>query len=348
MSNVSQLPIPASADDEASEWLVKLDADDVSPDDQAEFQQWLTGGPHRQRAFDRLNRDWQMLDELSALRGPDGSAIDPDRTQAWLREEYPNKQARRRWLPVYGAAAAAAAVLLAVLIPSSLPTTDHMQTYQTAVGQRSTYALPDGSTMELNTDSVIKVEFSEGQRRIRLARGEAYFDVAHDTDRPFIVVSEDTSVRAVGTAFTVRQRAGVTEVTVTEGRVRVTPTAVATNNRHKPFTIGPGSHAEVGAASVTSVKLQPGVIDRDLAWRKGMLAFKGESLEEVIGEVGRYTDKQIRFADDDIRDLEVGGYFQVDDVDSVLDMVAASFSIKVEYIENDIILLSKSVSDDEG
>jgi transmembrane sensor len=346
MSNVRQFPIPVSTENEASEWLVRLDADHVSPDVEAAFQRWLSGGPHRERAFARLDRDWRTLDELAALRGSADSVIDPDRTQAWLHEQYPREQARRRrWLPQF---AAAAAILLAMLVAPSLLNSDNVQTYRTDVGQQGTYVLPDASTVQLNTNSQIEVEFSQGERHIQLARGEAYFKVTHDTNRPFIVVSDGASVRAVGTAFTVRQRGDRVEVTVTEGRVEVTPTVTATQRHPKPFTISAGGRAEVGANRVAATTLQPGVIERDLAWRKGMLAFKGESLEEVIGEVSRYTDKKIKFSDDDIQHLEVGGYFQVDDVDAILDMVAGSFSLRVQRLDDGTILLSKADPDEGG
>ena len=338
MSKVSPFERPLSVEDEASEWLVRLDDDNVPSEDRAAFERWIAGGPDRRAAFDRLQRDWHRFDDLQHLRGATTTPIDPDITVRWASSQ--PSRARRR-----PALLAAATALAATLIWAVMPASD-IRTYATNVGTRETLTLPDGSTVELNTDSELEVDFSGDERRLELTRGEAFFQVAHDRTRPFIVTSDGTAVRAVGTAFNVRRRAGDVEVIVTQGRVEVAHRRLPILDQLlpvvQPIALTAGGRAEVAGREASVVELDGETIDRDLAWRRGMLAFKDEPLETVVDELDRYTDIEVSFADDSIRQLKVGGHFPATDVDAVLAAMSVALPVRVERIDDRTVRLHRA------
>jgi transmembrane sensor len=209
--------------------------------------------------------------------------------------------------------------------------------FQTAIGEQAAVALPDGSSFDLNTDSRIWVDYSQRQRVIRLERGEAFFKVAHDTQRPFWVRAGDYWVRAVGTAFNVYLRPTGVEVTVSEGTVKVVN---ATANEPPPSdaaitgfaaAVTAGEQADVHGRAEVIHELNSAQISRLLAWRKGSLYFQDQPLGEVVNEMMRYTTLKIEFDDDALRSLPVGGTFQTspDGVDALLTMLHDGFGTTI-------------------
>jgi transmembrane sensor len=198
-------------------------------------------------------------------------------------------------------------------------------------------ALPDGSSFDLNTNSRIWVDYSQRQRVIRLERGEAFFKVAHDTQRPFWVRAGDYWVRAVGTAFNVYLRPTGVEVTVSEGTVKVVH---ATANEPPPSdaaitgfapAVTAGEQADVHNRAEVIHELNPAQISRLLAWRKGSLYFQDQPLGDVVNELMRYTTLKIEFDDDTLRSLSVGGTFQTspDGVEALLTMLHDGFGTTI-------------------
>jgi transmembrane sensor len=185
---------------------------------------------------------------------------------------------------------------------------------------------------------------------VALFKGEAHFNVAKDVTRPFIVIANGGLIRAVGTAFNVQvlEDANV-EVTVTEGVVEVlrdanasatnfgesgdrmiTPTRITRNHKiqYDPQRIATG---DVAALPVEK-------IERELAWRHGMLSFDGQSLDIVIQEVSRYTNVEFEFARDDLREVQVGGYFKATDTDALLELLRSALDIKSQRIGNKVLI----------
>jgi transmembrane sensor len=174
--------------------------------------------------------------------------------------------------------------------------------------------MPDGSSFDLNTNSRIWVDYSQRQRVIRLERGEAFFKVAHDTQRPFWVRAGDYWVRAVGTAFNVYLRPTGVEVTVSEGTVNVVN---ATANQSPPTgpaltaaAVTAGEQADARGRAEVIRELNSAQLNRLLAWRKSSLYFQDQPLGEVVNELMRYTTLKIEISDDGLRQLPVGGTFQ--------------------------------------
>ena len=236
--------------------------------------------------------------------------------------------------------------------------------YQTGIGERASYTLADGSVLTLNTNSEVSVDFSSAQREVMLRRGEVNFDVAKDTSRPFVVYAGQGLVWAVGTAFNVRHTDGYVGVLVSEGVVKVfsgvshqAPPALKLN----PVMIDPGTggesldasakpqsqallvageEARFGDTILAQQVVEPSRMEKRLAWQQGVLHFEGETLQEAMGEIARYTDYQLVIVDASIRDTRVGGRFKTDDIDALLGSLAKSLNIKMTEQENGLLLFS--------
>ena len=195
----------------ASRWLAARDARAATPEEAAEFAEWLDADIRHRVAFLRIEADWQRADRLRGVRPLDRD-VDPD-----LLERQPR---RRQWLT-----GLAAGVVLA-LLGGTWAWQQHYswQRYETRIGGFSRIVLDDGSVIDLNTNSDVRVRLRADRREVQLLRGEGRFQVAHDTQRPFVVAAAATAVRAVGTAFSVRLRdSEQVDVLVSEGKVATSP-----------------------------------------------------------------------------------------------------------------------------
>lgn len=318
----------AGPDRVAADWIARLDADD-SIELRRQFEAWKDRSVHNREAAERLEQLWSDLDQLSEFSA--GLAIDPPSRR-------PRSPARKR---LAAWAIAAAASVVASLGGAALWSHYGLggdQTYATALGKQRVVALADGSTVQLNTNALLRVHFTRGARDVKLVRGEAFFEVAPDRSRPFTVYAPTGSVQAVGTAFAVRVEPGVLRVTLVKGRIRVQRAALAGPPAREPaaiLTVQGGAHPE---ATVTPQVIQRDTISsrdvaRELSWRQGILVFDGEPLPAVIADVSRYTDVDIEIADPRLRDLKIAGYFDAGDVEAMLEALRLSFGVNVERLD---------------
>ena len=336
---------------EAAVWISRLDAGVPSASDLAAFEAWKAQGPHHRDAADRLGGLWSDLDLLGQL-APPASAVSMGSRRS------PPRGSLRPYRPTFRWAAIAAGLVIVVALAmtsASLlrPPTD---IYETAVGAQRTVNLADGSSIQLNTNSRLEVRYSRRARDLKLVRGEAFFEVAPNPRRPFSVYTQDGVVRAVGTAFVVRLRGDRVEVTVTKGTVELAsftrpPAAVPLDRaerwpRHPLATVsavaGAVETAVIVEDKVESRALQPPEVTRRMAWRQGMLAFEGEPLSEVVAEVSRYTNMEIEIADPALKSLKVVGYFNVGEVEPMLEALEASFGVRVERPDGSHVRLTKA------
>lgn len=327
MAEVHRLPDTDEAEREASEWIARLHADDVSNEDRARFEAWRSAHPRYARAYEELSATWRRFTEAGRLV----RAVSFGQS---MNEAATPRPAHRRW--VLATAASLAAIALAgvwwavQLRPETL--------FQTAVGEHASVQLPDGSTLDLNSNSLARVEYTERARVLRLEHGEGYFVVQHDVNRPFWVVAGGSWVRAVGTAFNVYVRPSGVRVTVSEGTVKV----AAAQSRDEAPSDGQLANAPVSVLTAgqqvdmrgqaTEVRsLAPAEITRIVAWRKGTLYFENEPLGEVVNEISRYTTLQIVVDDDALRGLPVGGTFQANPqgAEALLTMLEDGFGLEV-------------------
>jgi transmembrane sensor len=184
----------------------------------------------------------------------------------------------------------------------------------TQVGERSLLVLADGSKVTLNTASAVRADYSGHDRRLTLLRGEAFFDVAKDPNRPFVVTAGSRQVIAVGTAFNVRLQDRGVRVTLVEGKVRVTRSRPADSGAGVLESPGPAVILVAGSALVAEANAPDRVerldADRATSWRNGKLVFDGERLADVVAEMNRYSHKTLEITDPTLEDRKVSGVFE--------------------------------------
>ncbi|ANO50057.1 FecR family protein [Woeseia oceani] len=314
------------AEDEALNWLV--DFENLTPDEREQFNAWLDARPENRPAFAKLQQEWGQLDVLRQL---ETDTPDPEVVNKWLQR----RRWRRRTLPLAAAAGLAAIAVLAMLLLQP-PSGHYEATFQTALGEYQQHRLPDNSVVTLNTDSQARIVYSDDARRVYLLQGEAHFDIAPQSARPFSVIAGSGTVRAVGTAFNVYLRGEVVEVTVTEGVVEVLPATVkeeqaqdARPAKLAPQTLAQGDKLAYGETQAAVSRVEPRELARQRAWQGGMLDFQGETLAEVIAEAGRYTPTRITIDDPELGNLHVTGYFRAGDVETLLRLIESNERVTI-------------------
>lgn len=328
MADVHRLPDVRKAEREASEWIARLNADDVSTDDRARFEAWRAAHPLHARAYEELSDTWRHFTDA----GPLVRAVSFAQS---MNEATEVPRSRRRWA-LAATAAAVVVTLLAGLYAARLASETR---FRTGIGEQATISLPDGSTMELNSNSLARVEYSPNSRVIRLERGEAFFKVAHDIQRPFWVVGGGSWVRAVGTAFNVYEGPAGVLITVSEGTVKVgsaepllgaAPSDSAVSGT-PASVLTAGQQADLLGTTTTTRKLSSVELARSVAWRDGTLYFENRPLSDVVEELGRYTTLQLVVEDEKLRNLPVGGTFQANPqgAETLLTMLQKGFGVSI-------------------
>ncbi len=355
MSNknkVVSLPDIDALEEQAAEWLIRLDEGDVSIEEVNQFKQWRNKSVYHREAFVKMAPIWGSLDLVEALN-------DYPEAESYISVNSPDNTAgseSRPWL--YSLIASAACIIFLVFAGMYYQRVFNVKpavvsSYLTVVGEQKTVNLSDGSVVELDTNSKIRVVFTESARRIQLLTGQAFFKVAHDKTRPFSVFSGKGVVTAVGTQFSVAYRADTVGVVVAEGRVALSSTpreysmaesAALQNDIALSHTLVEltAQQAAIFTDKVDKVEfLDTAEQQRRLSWRTGLLAFSGESLAEFIDEMSLYTNVRIELRGENIRDLPVAGYFKVGEVEAMFDALEVMLGIDVERVSDNQVVLSK-------
>lgn len=320
----------------AAQWLVRLrdNADDESL--VAEWLAWCEAAPGNLDAFQRIEDTWQAV----------AVAVTPPAAARPAAQPRPITPAPRRHRHSVRSFAKAASLLLALGLVAMLvtrpPWFQGTQTLSTPVAIHGSSPLPDGSRVELGARSRITTHFSDKLRRVVIESGEAYFEVAHDKTRPFVVEAGGLTVTAVGTAFNVRRGGERVVVTVSEGRVRLAPEAgaprVAQSQSKAPVEAGAGEQATYskGDGRIALALADPAVA---VAWREGVLKFVQEPLDEVVADLNRYSTRQIVLADPRLGQLRYTGTVFGNRLDDWLNAVESVFPLRVTYDGPDRIVL---------
>ncbi|MFR0693219.1 FecR family protein [Enterobacterales bacterium AE_CKDN230030158-1A_HGKHYDSX7] len=288
---------------EASAWHYRLQADDASREDEAAFDAWLSGDEANAKAWTEA----QAL--LMALQGP--------ARRARLKSTSRRPQRAWRW-------ATAAAVLLASGLLWTTPWPDRMRAdHYTSVGETRRFELADGSQVELDTDAAISVQLAAGERRVKLLRGGAWFDVTHDASRPFVVESNNTRVRVLGTQFGVAQQDGVIRIRLSRGRI-----AASIGDSGVPVILSPGQEVDVTADQLSTT--QPFYPAVAFAWRQRQLVFRQQPLSEVVAELDRYWPGKLLLTDNALGRRKVSGVFEIDKPEAVLRALHLTMGVRVE------------------
>ncbi|MEX2488017.1 MAG: FecR domain-containing protein, partial [Pseudomonadales bacterium] len=343
-------PEASSVNRQASEWVVLIESGDATDADQARFEAWLSDDPAHRAAYAALGNTQSRLAKMRERFGQ-SDAAEPglDDVMSKLQRSGRARRGPHRW----SWAAAAAAVLVAAVLGGILYLPgDPVIPYRTEVGERRTESLADGSTVTLNTDTELRVEYTSARRRVVMTRGEAFFEVAEDRHRPFVVTAGHGSIRAVGTGFAVRLKSpDVVSVTVTEGVVEVThspdnPSGTALPRATaEPPVLRRGQRAEYDREATRIEEVPSAELDRTQAWRRGLLVFEDASIAEVIAEVNRYTETRLVIADAEISVLRLGGTFKTGRLEALLDVLEKGFGIRVNREHPDTIELHAPSAD---
>ncbi|WP_029907551.1 FecR family protein [Caulobacter sp. UNC358MFTsu5.1] len=306
------------AQSEAAAWYAKLAGQRVSNADLAAFYAWRS---------DTLND--AAYTRVEALATQTRALADDPRLRAIAeaaarrpkeKPSLPARLGRRPWATTagFGSVLAATALLAGLFVATPW----NQKTYSTAVGERRAISLQDGSTIELNTDSQVRVRLTDKRRALVLDRGQAMFAVAHDPSRPFVVTADDTAVRAIGTRFEVYRRQGAVRVTLAEGRVEVSQDRPGT----RPLTLNAGQGVEMGRSAAP----RPASVDVAAAtgWTDGRLTFRDARLADAVAEVNRYSRRQVVLGPGAPANERINGVFDAGDLEAFVTGMAAALDLR--------------------
>jgi len=239
---------------------------------------------------------------------------------------------------------------------SSMPVV--YQQFSTKLGEQASFSLPDGSLVQLNTNSLLTISFSDGHRQLNLIKGEALFDVAKDKSRPFSVSSGQQSFTALGTIFNVQKNDNDhLELIVTEGRVLIADSneslpaltrkiAYSTQQEDDNIIVAGEKSVIFNNTQLPISKVSSEILSQELAWQKGMLIFDGEELSDALREINRYSDVRLIIEDKNLANIKVSGYFKTGDFQNLLESLTYNFNLNYKEIGNNTIAINKA--SDEG
>jgi len=309
---IDELP---PVEQEAIRWVVRMTSGDATEADRLAFRNWRARSPENEAALVMARSLWVSLDlGFANSQSPDGSR--PSRGPLERRV----RTVRSRGWSWYLTRGALAASLLAASMLGYWTLHDWRYDDVTQLGERRQVTLSDGTHVELNSGTALTVDFVPAYRIVTLSRGEAYFDVTHDTSRPFIVRAGHGEVRVVGTAFSVRCEGDGAIVTVARGRVQV-------SDGSTPVLITPEQQVSYTAGHLTPVK---SVDSYDtLGWRRGRLVIQDESLTEIVRELNRYYPGRIVLTAELADQKLLNAVIDLDHIDDWIRALAESQPIKV-------------------
>ena len=329
-------PLPqktASTDDAietaAAEWLCEREEGFATGRAQA-FAAWRAADPRHEAAVAETERAMELLAEMPAVRAP---------LEARIAEVMQPVAPFVRWggfrPPVWTAGLAAALVLAAGVWRLAPERSNGPQRYVTAAARQQQIALNDGSVLNLNVSSEVSVRLTPNERRVTLASGEAHFAVAHDTARPFIVTAAGVSVRAVGTAFSVRMGEAGVEVLVTEGKVEVTRDAISAEAAvASPSRLVAGERAVISrAVSVANAPIErvsAEVLSVAVRWHSQVMTFSDLPLREAVVLFNRRNETQLVLADEKLGSQKIGGTFAADQVEAFVRLLEKDGDVVAE------------------
>jgi transmembrane sensor len=291
--------------------------------------EWIEADPRHAVAFARMEAAWEMAGRLRADPPPIERAASPAFGDAdqWL--------SRRRVVGAFVAASVVAGAATAAWRYAK-----DVELYRTQVGERSVVALSDGSRVHLNTASTIEVAMKKDRRLVRLIKGEAMFEVAHDRQRPFLVDAGSARLRAVGTAFNVRIRENVVELTVTEGVVAVVQAGDSVRNAAPHIAAGAG--AIIRSSAVAPTVLSGQILRQRTTWQDGVIELEGETLPQAVEEFNRYRTQPIVVGDARLANIRIGGRFEVDEADKFLTALTSSFPVDaIKSPDGSVLLVAR-------
>lgn len=337
---------------EASTWFIEFRSGDATADTRARFDAWLRRSPQHIQAYLEVASAWSELPtadpkgriDLSELIARARSSADDNVVPlATARAEQATRVGRRvdrvgqrRRALNLAAVFATFAILTGIATWLGFYRAD---TYSTGIGEQRTVRLEDGTTVELNALSTVKVRLASDIRNVELTEGQALFHVAKDPKRPFIVRSDATTVRAVGTQFDVHRKLNGTVVTVLEGRVAVADAKPALAEQRievAPIYLSAGE--QVTVTEKETPRARRADVATATAWLQKRLIFDETPLAEVASEFNRYSTRQLVISDPALRTVAISGVYSTTDPDSLIGFLRAQPTIELRESDTEIHL----------
>lgn len=316
---------------EAAHWFNLQRSGDMTVEDEHRFHEWLEQSDAHRDAYRLVDRAWTIAGTIAQdpemLGEPESDPVQRGGATSW-----------RRYL------ALAASLLLVVTVSwgvyqNGLPDFGGTQSqhFRTGIGQTTKVTLPEGSVVTLDSETEMRLRETPGERRVELVGGRAFFRVAPDPSRPFIVNAGGKSVRAIGTAFEVRFEHGNMVVTLAEGKVRVEEGARGSGSG---TDMVPGGQLAIGADHNWTLRRVD--VAKETSWTEGRLIFMRDPLSEAVAEMNRYSTRKLVFKDGKIPERQVVGVFEAGDVDGFVKAMELNDIARRVSTSEDEILLSGS------
>lgn len=331
---MSLSPAPTDqAREQAADWFARLKTRAVSAADLEAFRLWRKA-PGNKEAYDEVDAFWRRSEALKADPDiQDALAIALERTDTAKT----SRPAAPNFRPIIGLGLAA---VIVAFVAGGVFVVRGSQSYATDIGQQRLVRLVDGSTVQLDTNSKVVVRQTAGRREIRLVRGQALFQVAHDAARPFVVQADGASVTALGTRFDVKHETGGVRVTLVQGSVEV-------RARHgaapQVWRLQPGQ-----AVSTSQVAATPKPVDVAVAtsWTQGRLVFHAMPLTQAVAEVNRYSRERIDLEAGPLADQPITAAFNAGDTEAFVGAMAELHDLQVSRPAKGVIRLSEARTKD--
>jgi transmembrane sensor len=342
---------------EAVDWFLQFQEAPAAESDRQSFSEWLLRSPAHVEEYLRVSCAWSLVNvhaegdlEAAALVAAAKAHHETDnvvalpnrlgrRSPPAVSESGRARSGRKWW------AALAASLLLGIALWVTYLSWQSPMTFQTVVGEQSSFTLQDGSIVFLNTNSMVRVGWLPAERHIELVRGEARFKVANDASRPFTVATTTAAVRVLGTVFNVRAEPLSTQVAVLEGQVEVTVAPPGEPAAGAPASANEGP-ATVPSPAIERVRLATGEraavtrrgiqtnagppIESVMAWTERRLVFRDQPLDAVIREFDRYRTHPLVLDDPALAALRISGVFDLSDPDSLIAYLGTYETVQVD------------------
>lgn len=302
-----------SVHEQATFWVTRLHSSDCTDQERRDFEVWLEQSEVHRIAHREVEAFWNGLSRIEPLAAPQLAAA-----RAYLRETRQSRRALSK--------KRLAGILSVALITGFSPlgwswlSTD---TYRTAKGESTRIQLSDGSRIDLNTDTELSIQYTWTARSVKLERGEALFSIVHNPEKPFEVIAAGGRIQDIGTRFNIYRQADRVSVTVLEGEV-----SVAAKQNATAQTLIPGQQISYDSTGQTSA-ISYADMTIATAWQKGQLVFKGQPLNRVLEQLGRYHDASLQVPDSRLQSLKVSGVFPTNNLSLALNTIAGALPIKV-------------------
>jgi len=311
----------AAIEAEAAAWLARLHGPNRTSKVDRGLRRWLNLSPEHQQAFERATEVWEKL--ALVRRRPLERVADWERGGVWL---------------TFGRAVLATVLVVALTVAATAWYYSSNSVIATAVGEQRTLTLEDGSRVTLNTKTRLRVNYSKKFRRIDLQGGEALFEVASNSNRPFIVMAGNREIKALGTSFVVRRGDFDLTVTLVDGKVSVTPAGPI----HAPQEIQQAQVLAPGQRITFHRQLAPQLdtprVDKVTAWEHGQVAFDDTPLTEALSEMNRYNQVPLTIANPEAAALRISGVFRATESVEFARAIARTYSLRVVESGGEIML----------